>query len=217
MREARRHITGFLVLAMLLAGLAAYLTYKHVATTEAEYQERIQEVEEQLGERVDVLVAAREIPAQVPLTRADLDTVSIPKAYLQPGMVTDKDKVVGKVSLVPLPQGGLVLSNAVADRVVIPEGKRVIRLYHSQVVQFDQNLMVGDAVDLMVTTREAKTGTLKTALAMSKLPVVEVDSNGEWVGVQVPEEEADKVLSLEITAAQLNLLRVTPDKEGTGQ
>jgi|GEM_PF-6246570 len=215
MQEAKRHIVGFLVLALLLAGLAAYLAYGYVKSMEAEYQARIQQVDEQLGGRVEVLVAAREIPAQVPLTRADLDTISIPTAFLQPGMVTDKDKVVGKVSLVSLPQGALVLSYAVADRVVIPEGKRVVRLYRDQSVQFDQNLMVGDAVDLVVTQRDAK-GAMKTERLMSKLPVVEVDPKAEWVGIEVPEQDVATVVELQITAVQMHLLRVTPGKEGAG-
>lgn len=215
MQEAKRHIVGFLVLALLLAGLAAYLAYGYVESMEAEYQARIQQVDEQLGGRVEVLVAAREIPAQVPLTRADLDTISIPTAFLQPGMVTDKDKVVGKVSLVSLPQGALVLSYAVADRVVIPEGKRVVRLYRDQSVQFDQNLMVGDAVDLVVTQRDAK-GAMKTERLMSKLPVVEVDPKAEWVGIEVPEQDVATVVELQITAVQMHLLRVTPGKEGAG-
>lgn len=216
MREAKRHIAGFLVLALFLAGLAAYITYKYVALTEADCQARIQQLEAAQGAQVEVLVAAREIPAQVPLTRADLETVSIPNAFVQPGMETDKDKVVGKVSLVPLPKGALVLSHAVADRVVIPEGKRVIRLYRSQVVQFDQNLMVGDAVDLVVTQRDAKTNAVETKLLMSKLPVVEVDPNAEWIGIEVPEKDVATVVELEITAVQMHLLRVTPDKEVAG-
>jgi len=208
MQEAKRHIAGFLVLALFLAGLAAYLSYSYVAAMEEEYQAK-------MGGGVEVLVAARDIPAQVPLTRADLETISIPSAFVQPGMVADKDKVVGKVSLVPLPQGGLVLSYAVADRVVIPEGKRVIRLHRSQGVQFDHNLMVGDAVDLVVTQRESG-GAVKTQRLMSKLPVVEVDPNAEWVGIEVPEQDVAAVVELQITAVQMHLLRVTPDKEEAG-
>lgn len=201
MREAKRHIAGFLVAAFCLSILTAYLVYS-----------RVQEVEAQLGDRVNVLVAARDIPAQVPLTENHLSTVSLPEAFLQPGMVSDPKEVVGKVSLVPLPRGALILSHAVADRVVIPDGKRVIRMYRSQVVVFDENLMVGDAVDLVVTATDPITNTLRTYLRLRSAPVVEVDPGGTWVGIEVPEQDAASVVGLQVTAQQLYLLRVTPEE-----
>lgn len=205
MREAKRHIVGFLGAALFLSILAAYLVHG-----------RVQAVEAQLGNRVGVLVAARKIPAQVPLSDSDLDAVSIPAAFLQPGMVTEAQAqdVVGKVSLVPLDPGVVILSHAVTERVVIPKGKRVIRLYRSQVVQFDQNLLVGDEVDLIVTKPDTSPNDLKTTLLLPQLPVVEVDLNGQWVGIEVPEFRAAEVVGLQVTAAQMYLLRVTPDKKG---
>lgn len=202
MREAKRHIAGFLGAALILSIITAYLVY-----------ERVQAVEAQLGERVDILVAAKDIPAQVPLSESDLARVSLPSAFLQPGMVTDPAEVVEKVSLVPLTRGALVLSQAVTERVVIPDGKRVIRLYRSQVVQFDQDLMVGDAVDLIVTVAEADKKELTTKLLLAQMPLVEVDPARAWVGVEVPETEAARVVGMQVAATQMYLLRVTPDKE----
>lgn len=63
MREAKRHIAGFLVLAWLLSCLSAYLVYPRVSAAEAQ----------QRG-RVGVLVAAEPIPAQVPLEALHLKT-----------------------------------------------------------------------------------------------------------------------------------------------
>lgn len=205
MREAKRHIVGFLVAAFFLSVLTAYLVYS-----------RVQEVEAQLGDRVDVLVAARDVPAQVPLSEAHLATVSLPEAFLQPGMVTDPEEVLGKVSLVALPRGALILSHAVTERVVIPAGKRLIRMYRSQVVVFDQNLMVGDAVDLVVTVPDGLTNNLRTYLRLRNAPVVEVDPEGMWVGIEVPEQDAASVVGPQVTATQMYLLRVTPDERRAG-
>jgi len=202
MREAKRHIAGFLVLAWLLSCLAAYLVY-----------ERVSAVEAQLGDRVDVLVAAESIPAQVPLEERHLKTVSLPSAFLQPGMVTDPAEVVGKVSLVELPPGALILSHAVKDRVVIPADKRLIRLYRSQVVQFDFDLMVGDEVDVIVTVPGDQAERYRTELLLSGLPVVDVAADRSWVGVEVPAEDAPRLVGMQVQAVLLQLLRVTPQRE----
>lgn len=204
MLEAKRHIGVFLGAALLLAIMTGYVVH-----------DRVQAVEAQLGDRVSILVASREIPAQVPLSAEDLATVSIPAVFKQPGMITDPKEVEGKVSLVSLNKGDLVVGHALTDRVIIPEDQRVIRLHRSQVVSFDENLLVGDRVDIVVTVPDAAgTGSLVTDLVLAKLPVVEVDAKAAWVGVQVPEEQAPRVVGLQVTAKQMQLLRVTPSKEG---
>ncbi len=203
MREAKRHIAGFLVLAWLLSCLAAYLVYQRVSAVEA-----------QLGDRVGVLVAAEPIPAQVPLEARHLKTISLPSAFLQPGMVTDPAEVVGKVSLVELPAGALILSHAVKDRLIIPADKRVVRLYRSQVVQFDADLMVGDEVDVIVTVPGDQAQRYRTELLLAGLPVVEVAADRSWVGVEVPAEKATALVGMQVQAVQMQLLRVTPEPEG---
>jgi pilus assembly protein CpaB len=202
MLEAKRHIGVFLGAALLLSVLTAFVVY-----------DRVQQVEAQLGDRVNVLVAAKDIPAQVPLSESDLSLVSIPHAFLQPGMVTDPKELDGKVSLVRLGKGDLIVSHALTKRVVIPDGQRVIRLYRTQVVSFDDNLLVGDQVDIVVTVPDAAgKGNLVTNLYLAKLPVVEVDAKGVWVGVLVPEAQATGIVGLQVTARQMQLLRVTPSK-----
>ncbi len=206
MLEAKRHIGIFLGAALLLSIVTAFVVH-----------DRVQQVEAQLGDRVDVLVAATEIPAQVPLSESDLTTVSIPQAFLQPGMITDLEEIEGKVSLIRLERGDLVVNRALTNRVLIPDGQRVIRLHRSQIVSFDDNLLVGDLADIVVTVPDpdGKRG-MVTSLYLAGLPVAEVDPKGAWVGVQVPEAQATGLVGLQVTARQMQLLRVTPSKEGAG-
>jgi hypothetical protein len=71
MVEAKRRIGLFLTIAFLLSILVAGLVYQQVSAVEAE-----------LGERVSIYVAAREIPAQVLIEATDLEPVEVPRAYL---------------------------------------------------------------------------------------------------------------------------------------
>jgi Flp pilus assembly protein CpaB len=204
MVEAKRRIGLFLTIAFLLSILVAGLVYQQVSAVEAE-----------LGERVSIYVAAREIPAQVLIEATDLEPVEVPRAYLQPGMVTDPKLATGKVSLLRLKKGELLHQGALVQRVVIPPESRVLRLYRTQTLSFDDNLLAGDQVDLVVTLPDpAKKGEYQTNLLLAAVPVVEVDAKQGWVGLLLPAARATEVIGLRESAKQIHLLRVTPKKEG---
>jgi Flp pilus assembly protein CpaB len=206
--EAKRRIGLFLSLGVVFAAVAAWLVHTRVAAVEA-----------QLGERVPVYVAARPIAAQVPLTKADLTTRMVPKSFLQPGMVTDEAAFKGKVSLVTLNPGDLLTAPMLASRFVVPEGYRILRLSRSQTIAFDDNLLVGDRVDLVVTYMDSsdKQPRLTTKVYLASLPVVESDPEGAWVGLLVREADAEGVIYMENAAKQIQLLRLSPAEGGTAR
>lgn len=208
MLEAKRRIGLFLTLGVLLAMAAAWLTYGRVSAVEA-----------QLGTRVPVYVAAQPIAAQVPLTSADLKIINIPKTFLQPDMVTDAQEFTGKVALIPLSPGQMLTRPMLTTRFVVPDGYRVLRLYRSQTIYFDDNLLVGDRVDLMVTYVDPadKLQTLTTQVHLSSLPVVESDPKGAWVGILVRDRNADGVIQMENSAKQIELLRLSPAEGGSSR
>lgn len=208
MLEAKRRIGLFLAVGVLFAAAAAWLVYTRVAAVEA-----------QLGRRIPVYVAARPIAAQVPLTPADFTTRFLPASFLQPGMVTGEAAFAGKVSLVPLKAGELLTSPMLSSRFVVPEGYRVLRLYRGQTVAFDENLLVGDRVDLLVTYLEPaeKQQRLTTRVHLTALPVVESDPKTAWVGLLVRETDADGVIYMENAARQIQLLRLSPTEGGTAR
>jgi Flp pilus assembly protein CpaB len=204
--EAKRRIGLFLTLGVILASAAAWLTYGRVSA-----------VEGQLGKRMTVYVAARPVAAQVPLTTADLSTIYIPATFLQPDMVTDPKDLTGKVALIPLNQGQMLTRPMLTTRFVVPDGSRVLRLYRSQTIYFDDNLLAGDRVDLMVTYLDPadKQQKLTTHVHLNALPVVESDSKGAWVGILVRDRDADGVIQMENSAKQIQLLRLSPAEGGS--
>lgn len=204
MVEAKRRIGLFLGIAFLLSILVAVLVYQQVSAVDA-----------QLGERVSIYVTARDLPAQVLIEAEDLQPVEIPRAYLQPGMVTDPKTAAGKVSLLALKKGQLLHQTALVQRVVIPPGSRVLRVYRTQALTFDENLLTGDQVDIVTTLPDPnKKGEWMTSVLLPAVPVVEVDSKQGWVGLLLPADRATQMIGLEQTAKQIHLLRVTPAKEG---
>lgn len=209
MLEAKRRIGFFLTLGVFFAAAAAWIVHTRVAAVEA-----------QLGRRLPVYVAARAIPAQAPLGPADFTTILVPTSFLQPSMVTDEAALEGKVSLVPLNPGDLLTRSMLSSRFVVPEGHRAIRFYRSQTVLFDDNLLAGDRVDLLVTAVETggqQAQTTATRRHLANLPVVESDPKGSWVGVLVREADAAGVVQMQNLARQIQLLRLSPTEGGTAR
>jgi len=103
-----------------------------------------------------VVVAKKDIPAQGPVSAADLAMREIPIKYIQPGAVSSLEEAIGQIAAVPIAKGEQVVKTklnppgktARALSQITPEGKRAINVVvkdASSVVGFIQP---GDFVDV---------------------------------------------------------------------
>lgn len=90
MLESKRRAAIFLMLAFLLASIAGYLVFDKVRTLNAE-----------LGGMSTIYVAADSIPPRTLITDAHIKTMEIPNRYVTDSHITDKEKLINMVSVVP--------------------------------------------------------------------------------------------------------------------
>lgn len=96
MSVGARRRRAFLMLSVALAcgGLAA-----------SEVGGRVREVERRVGAPVPILVAARDLPADTALKRADLALREVPERYVPPGALASQADVAAARTAVPLAAG----------------------------------------------------------------------------------------------------------------
>lgn len=201
MLEAKRRIGFFIGFGFIFAMIAAVIV-----------RQRVLAVESLVGKQVPIYVASHPIPAQMPLRAEDLTTVRMPSSFVSESMITDPEDAVGMVSLVTLAEGDLVTKNMLTERVVVPKGFRVLRIYRSQRAYFDDNLLTGDRVDLVATYQDQNEKKDVTRFHLSNLLVMEADSRGAWVGIQVKEADVTSVIYMQNFAKEIQLLRLSPDR-----
>lgn len=103
-----------------------------------------------------VLVAAKDIPPQVPITHTDLAIKEVPLEYIQPQAAAALDDVIGQISPVPIASGEQILKNKllppgkIGKRLaeIIPEGKRGVTVLVDNISSGLSLIRPGDFVDV---------------------------------------------------------------------
>ncbi len=107
----------------------------------------------ELGPRIDVVVAARDVPIGWTVTEDDIEMREVFRSQAPDDVVTSAGDVVGKTVLVPLLGQAMVLTGHLADpdrdglEGVVPEGMRAMRV----VVEDSLLPGAGDLVDVLAT------------------------------------------------------------------
>lgn len=106
---------------------------------------------------VEVVVAARDIPAKTVLTPNDLQTELVPIQFVQPGAVLQVEDAAGKVTLVPFKKGMQILSDAIVDvsalgglSAVLERGTRAVTIRVDAISGVGGHIQPGDFVDILV-------------------------------------------------------------------
>jgi pilus assembly protein CpaB len=134
-------IAGLVV--ALLAGLVGYMTLQRATVART--------AQGPVNPPVPVVVAARTVPVRSALGAGDLQTKELPAEAVPEGAVRDVDQATGKITLVDLYAGEVVLQQRLVDpNEVSGDGRMAL------VVAEDQVLMAFPAEDLM-----SKVGVLK--------------------------------------------------------
>lgn len=198
MLEAKRRAAIFLLLAFLLAAVAGYLVL-----------EKVKQLNAELGGMVEIYVANGDIPARTLLQSNQLTKMEIPQKFLTNSHITDEQDILGQVSVVPLKEGDIITENMLKNYSNLQnENNRLVALYRTDKIQFDQEIAALDRVDIIVSTE--KNGEKTTELFMKDVAVAFAQGTGEnfaGIGVEVSSEDATKLIHMENYAEYIRVLK----------
>ncbi|MBB2481854.1 flagella basal body P-ring formation protein FlgA [Bacillus sp. APMAM] len=204
MLESKRRAMIFLLLAFILAAIAGYLVFDKVKTLNS-----------QLGGMTKIYVAAGDIPSRTLITENQIKTIEMPNRYVSKSYVTDMNKLVNQVVVVPLNKEDIITKNMLKPATELRKANdRLVAMYRSDKIQFDQVVATNDRVDIIVSTEE--NGQKKTEIFMRDVPVAWAQGEGsKFVGaaLEVSLENAPKLINMENYADHIRVLKANVGKE----
>lgn len=205
MIESKKKAITFFVLALLLAGIAGFLTLQ-----------KVKELNNDLGTMVKVYAASGDIASRTVITPKEITVEEIPKKFVTEEHITDTADLENKVSVIPLSSGDLITKNMLKQAsAVMEENNRLITLMTSERVFFDEELEALDRVDIIVSLREKDEN--KTEIFMKDVKVARVaNDNKKFAGVQleVSLDQAPKLIHMQNYADSVRIIKANV---GTGK
>lgn len=195
---AKRWAVVFTVLFVVLAGAAAY-----AAAAE------IHRLQSDLGQTVQVLVAAVDIPAHTAITAAMIGTTRVPKRFWRPSLLRSADEAVGRGSQVPLKSGDLLTAPVLRQ----PQQSGPMRAYTftaGSSVILEPEITVGDHIDILAAFHEKDQQYVRLLLSDVEVIRVTQDLRSRQITVLLSVEDARGVMLAENFARQVRLLRRVP-------
>ncbi len=204
MLESKRRAAIFLLLAFILALSAGYLVLQKVKDLNAE-----------LGGMTKIYVAKGDIPVRALIEENHITTTEIPNKFVNKAHITDKDKIINNVSVVPLSEGEIITENMLKPFTELRnENSRLIAMYPSEKIQFDQVVETLDRVDIIVSTNN--NGEQKTEVFMRDVPVAWAQGNEEnfaGAALEVSMEDAPKLIHMQNYADKVRILKANVGKD----
>jgi len=204
---------GMLLLLAVVAGLvAAVIVFVVVSRSGGD-----DSVASVTGGAVPALVATQTISAGTLVTEDMVKVVDVPESLLVSGVYADADLVVGEVSTVTIGAGeqitGLKIGTLVPDQglsgVVVP-GMRAVSVRVDETTAVGGNLLPGDHVDIVATTRiEVAPGLaedeyiLRTTTVLQDVEVLSVAQEAQKPAAQAATTEDGDAGSASYTSGQL--------------
>jgi pilus assembly protein CpaB len=150
-------LTGGLAVA-ILAGAVAFITLQRAATLRGDEGAAP-------GPRVQVVVALGALPVRLQLTNEDVALKDLPVEQVPEGAVREIGEAVGKITLVDLYPGEVILAQRLVDPDIISGDGRL-----ALVVADDEVLMAFPATDLMSSVGVLKAGDRVDILVSLEFP-----------------------------------------------
>lgn len=205
MQDAKRRAVLFLVIALALSVIAGFL-----------FMQKVSAVDARLGNFVPVYVSKEDIRARDELSPEDFEVIEVPEQYAQKSVVSDLNsieldgrtyKISDLVSIVSLQEGETLTKNMLKPRMELGSGdKRMVMIYRTDTVGFDDVFNYGDRVDIVYVDRNGQGHVYKHR----GIPVVSLAKNDQAVtglGLEMTLEEAADFVSLQNTAASIRILK----------
>ncbi|WP_240620396.1 Flp pilus assembly protein CpaB [Peribacillus acanthi] len=203
MLESKRRAVIFLMLAFLLAATAGYMVLQKVKALNSE-----------LGGMTKIYIANGDIPARTLIQSNQITTTEIPNKFVNPSHVLKKEELLNQVVVVPLGDKEMITKNMIKPYSNLrKEDNRLVAMYPSEKVQFDQVVEFLDRVDIIVSTKEGNVA--KTEVFMRDVPVAYADmKNKQFTGValEVSAEDAPKLIHIQNYADKVRVLKANVGK-----
>lgn len=201
--------------ALLLAGAFAFFGVSSLFM----YMKELQ-LEASGGQKVPVLVLARELSRNAPITDGDLATRTVPAAYVDTRMIRaqDRARVLGirmVRSVEPgqtLEWGDLALGGADNGvfAVKIPPGTRALTLHVPQQYMTPALVRPGDYVDLLAIPEEQRTQ--KAVVLLEKVLVLASGSETSPAANQVRDHNTEQLLTVAVTVREAQTIALATAK-----
>jgi pilus assembly protein CpaB len=163
------------VLAVLLAGVAAMLTYNYL-------QKETQKVK--AGQPQDIVVATTDIPIGSKITPQQIKIAKFPKESIPPGSIFDINSVPGRVAMRPIGAGDAITEQKLVPRegaagagimtYLVPEGHRAVTVAVNEVAGVAGFLTPADRVDVVVTTQPPGSTQRISKIVLQNVPVLAI-------------------------------------------
>ena len=166
--------------------------------------------------RLKSLLSLKMFRSNSAIDMKDIEWVKFPKNSAS-SFITDKSELEEVITLIDLKEGDLLTKNLVRKKLDIPANERVVWLNATDIVLEDQQVKVGDLVDIIVS-RELERK-VETKRLLSNIKVVERDKEG-GIKISLPLEQAEKLIHYQNFAKQIRVLvvnQVNDNKEAVGE
>jgi pilus assembly protein CpaB len=188
--------TLIFLIALLMAGMTTYLFFKYTKTLNPQAKTAS-------GQTVSVVVAKQAIKKDTQITNQMVAVEQVPKSALQPDALSSIDDVAGKVALIDIKQGEMILSHHILKKddavylaYKVKPGYRAVTVTAEVLAENVANLIQpGDFVDLIFSKGD------KTEYLLKNVHVLAVDQRM----VQKVFEDSDKLFTM-------TTLEVTPEE-----
>ncbi len=194
-----------ILVAILLAIGTGWLTLNYLG--------QLQRQSQTAGAPRPVVVAATEIPARAPITKAMLAVVERPASAVDPDAVTDPRAIVGKLALITIPTGGTITSSKIGQPgnaalpVRLRPGMRALSIEIDKVKGVSGLLQPGDRVDVIAIPPKVGDQPPPAATILRGIRVLALGNTLEYSSATPsPNEQSAATVTLEVTPSQADLL-----------
>lgn len=203
MLESKRRALILLLISLLLAAIAGFL-----------FLQKYNQLNTNLGGMTKVYVAATDVPSRTVILKENVTTMEIPNKFVTKSNVTNLADLENKVFVVPLSKGDIITKNIIKPvSNVRDENNRLVTVYRSDKVFFDQELEALDRIDIIVS--HDFDGKPKTEVFMKDVPVamaLRSDNTFTGVAVEVKAADATKLIHMQNYASSIRILKANVGK-----
>ncbi|HEX5274511.1 MAG TPA: Flp pilus assembly protein CpaB [Candidatus Rubrimentiphilum sp.] len=196
-----------LIVALVVAVLTGWLTLNYLSS--------IQRSSAVQNQPTEILVAAQEIPARVPITAAMLAKATRPAAAVEPDALTDPSKVIGALSLITIPAGSTITLSKVGHPadvglpVRLTPGMRAISISIDKVKGVSGLIEPGDRVDVVAIPPKSTAVPPPASTILRGIRVLAVGPLLENTSATPPPEaQVFTTITLEVTPKQVDLIEM---------
>jgi pilus assembly protein CpaB len=177
MQETKRRGTIFTTVAIVLAFITAFLLFSYLNRYERE-----------LGDKINVVVAAQDIPAKTVVTEDMVKVDALPMKYVRDSYIRHVIDAVGQITLIGIGEGDILQSNQLIRGLDFDADKTAVTIGVDEVTGVGGLVSPGDYVNVLVSFVNEETKVKKTFVLLQNKRVLAVGTTSTELGIGPLEE-----------------------------